>query len=278
MTSTLTDAHRLDTLAHVLLASITADDPPAAVGVSSSGGDVALHLRELLGGDPAAELRGFRAPRDWWAFGVLAWVRVRSLDFGAVLSEHRPFIHLVSRSGESVNLIDTGDLCPVRIGGDDAHGRLSDACRRVLALPTPAPPADTRLLFALAWLDEVAATVQVAPGRRLSWSDVAALHPLTAMLQGDEILGPADDRLPALGRAFAQAWPWSRLWATCAGGSLPIAEIDPVTAAWADEGSFARMLLERYPELPDLLATLDALLAPSEMRRIRDTLAAWDLL
>lgn len=277
MTSTLTDAQRLDVLAHHLLASITPHDPPAAVGVSSSGGDVALHLRELLGGDPAVELRGVRAPADWWAFGILARVRTRSLDTGAVLSEHRPFVHLVARSGESVTLIDTGEPRPARIGGDGPDGRLSDACRRVLALPTPPPPADTCLLFALLWLDEVAATVQLAPSRRLTWPEVAALHPFASLLNADDTPAPPDDRLPALGRAFAQAWPWSRLWTSCAAGAQPIAGIDPATAAWADEGSFARMLLERHPELSDLVAALDALLAPPVARRIHETLAAWGL-
>ncbi|WP_334142947.1 hypothetical protein [Rhabdothermincola sp.] len=276
MATSLTDT-RLRHLAGSLLATAEPGDPPIAFGVSWASGEVELHFRDLVAGDPAAELRGFRAPESWWAFGVVAHVRTRCLDTGAVLAEHQPFVHLVARSGEQVTVLDSGGVDPLPVcSAGGPHGRLSDACARVLALPTPPPPADSGLLLATLWLDAVARRAQAEPGSPPFWPDVVALLPLsTSVAHGD----PAEsgDVVSALGPVFAHTWPWGRLRSSCAAGMGPLGAIDATIAAWADEGTFARLALEPFPDLPDLVALLDALLAPPVARRIHETLTAWGL-
>lgn len=268
---------RLHHLANSLLSATTPGDPPIAVGVSWTSGEVELHLCDLLGGDPAVELRGFRAPESWWAFGVVAPVRTRCLDTGAVLAEHQPFVHVVARSGDHVTLLDNGGVDPLSVNSASGpHGPLSDACSRVLALPTPPPPADSSLLLAILWLDAVARRAQDEPGGPLCWPDVIALLPLSSCVLHDE---PAEsgDVVGALGPAFARSWPWDRLRSSCAAGMGPLGAIDATTAAWADDGTFARLALEPFPDLPDLVTVLDALLTPPVTRRVHETLSAWGL-
>jgi hypothetical protein len=278
--TTLTEAERLSSLAHVLLSSGPPPSAPLAVGVVDDDDSADLWLNEMPVPDLAVALRGFEAPPDWWAFGVVSTGTVRHLEHptdpglpGQVV------VHLVARSGQAVSLVGGDGTLPVELGGEQPiFGRLADACRRVLGLPTPPPPADTRLLFALQWLDRVSVEAFLRVDDRLSWGEVARMHPFADILDGSGLDCDLDDHLSEVGNAAGQAWPWEQIRAACASGRQPQAPVVGADAAWADEGTFARMLLELYPELDDLLISLGALLAPDVCSRIDATLRRWELL
>jgi hypothetical protein len=277
--NTLTEAERLSSLAQVLLSSGPPPTTPVAVGVVDLDDSADLWLNELAVPDLAAALRGFVAPPDWWAFGVLSTGTVRHLDRPTDDGlPGRVIVHLVARSGVAVSLVGGTGTAPIELGVDQPIiGRLADACRRVLGLPTPPPPGDSRLLFALQWLDRVSVEAFLRVDDRLSWSEVARMHPFADILDRSGLDCDLDDHLTEVGNAAGQAWPWERIRAACASGREPLATIAPAEAGWADDGAFARILLEDYPELDDLLVSLGALLAPSVISRINDTLRHWDV-
>ncbi len=187
-------------------------------------------------------------------------------------------MHLLARSGAAVSRIGGDDMGPVDLGVDQPiEGRLADACRRVLGLPTPPPPGDSRLLFALQWIDRVSIEAFMRVEDRLTWSEVARMHPFADILEGSGLDCDIDDHLTEVGNAAGQAWPWDRIRAACASGRQPVATVTAAAAEWADDGAFARMLLEDFPELDDLLVSLGALLAPSVISRIDATLHHWDV-
>lgn len=275
---TLTETARLDAVARALAGAHRPDLPPLAVGIASDDAAADLHCTDLRGGDPARELRGFRAPDDWWAFGVASAGTVRSLPDGAPLTEGATFVHLVSRSGASVTRIESADGEPlVRHDEPPAEGRVADACRRVLGLATPSPPADSRLLWALLWLDRVSAVALARPDDPPTWPEVARLYASDDTLLQTYLADHLDDHLVEFGNALGQAWSWSRLRERATVEGLAVAGLSPGDAAWTDEGAFARILLEAYPELDDLLGTLGAVLDESVARQVLDVLRGWGL-
>jgi hypothetical protein len=275
---TATEAERLSSLAHILLMSAH-QGVPLAVGVVEEGDAADLWLNEMAVPDLAAALRGFEAPDDWWAFGVVcagAVVRLDRPDQTHVAGE--PVVHLLSRSGMSVSRVGGQAMAPLDFGeAQPIEGRLADACRRVLRLPTPPPPADTRLLFALQWLDSVSQLAFTHVERPLAWHDIVRMHPFADVVASSELGVYLDDHVVEIGNAASRAWSWSHLRTACAKGSETVAGLTTAEAAWADDGCFARMLLEAYPELDDLVVALGALLDPEVTVRLGEALRGWNL-
>jgi hypothetical protein len=274
-----TEAERLSSLARVLVASANRSAVPLAVGVVEKGDAADLWLNEMAVPDLAAAFRGFEAPDDWWAFGVACAgtvVRLDHPDHSRLAGE--PVVHLVSRSGASISCVGGQAMPPLDLGeAQPIEGRLADACRRVLQIPTPPPPADTRLLFALQWLDSVSQVAFTHVERPLAWHDVVRMHPFADAVTSSELGVYLDDHVVEVGNAAGRAWSWSRLRTACAQGKETVPGLTAAEAAWADDGCFARMLLEVYPELDDLLVALGALLEPEVTARLEDALRGWGL-
>jgi hypothetical protein len=274
--STCTEADGLTDLARVLLAVVTPDDPPIAVGVSDAGHDEGdLHLKPLLGGDPAAELRGFRCPDEWQTFGIASRARLRSLDPDGPEPEQTSFVFLVGRSGAAIALAGDDLGRPLRLEArGEQCGRVPDACRRALGLATPPPPCDTRTWFALQWLDR-ACEIALEEARRFSWEQLAGLYPLATPAFRAELPGPLAEHLIMLGDIAGSVLDWDRLRERAIADDPGGCRLAPHEAAWTDEGTFARILLEPYPELADLVEILQPRLEPDTQAQLAATLHAW---
>ena len=263
----------------------------AAPADGLAGDELEVGFRPVeAGGHPLDELVGFRAPSDWAAIGVAATGRATSLDGGDPFPVRS--VHLVARTGAWASCwrpISDPDRLPFDGGlerGTSSSatspptGRVDDALRRSLGLPTAPPPGDTGVLWTAQWLD--ALLVAAARGssgrrRRRPLAALVAAHPAVRAFD----LDPATidvERLIAEGARLATWRDWPRLRRACAAGSWSSPELDAATASWLDDGAFARWVLGGWPELVDLHVALGGLLAPSAMSVIDDALAGWDLL
>ena len=228
-------------------------------------------------------LTGFTAPAEWMALGVVTEGNARHLvDPGSEPRRVR-CVHLVDRTGTSASTLRLqGDDATV-FGPDDDHGegRIDDACRRALGLPTAPPERSTLEVWALVWLDRVitdrAADDESGPPPR--WADIAAYHPAVSVLLSDDEdwRDKAALSLGRLGEVLADVHSWSVLRAACSAGEWPVADIPADVAAWLDDGSFSRWVLGGYPPLAHLADAAADLLPPSLRRRLRAVLRTWGL-
>ena len=148
---------------------------------------------------------------------------------------------------------------PVLAGGE-TDGRVVDACRRVLGLPTPPAPGSPQVWATVVWVDAVlAATLAADLGEPPGWHALAALDPLDH----------AGDRA---------GLTWSLVRASCAAGLVVVPGVDAELAAWMDDGMFAREATAALPPLFDMLHDLRDLLAPHVLdhvlARVAERLAA----
>jgi hypothetical protein len=211
---------------------------PTAVGIARPGDDVQLAVRPLDGPDVVDALTGYRAPTAWDAFAVVAPGTAHHVDGGP--SRAVVLGALAARDGTTTATI-------VSAGGDDAgatvadegDGRVLDACRRVLGLPTPSPAHGVAWWAAVHWVDAIARAVIGADlGTRPPWATLRRL----------------DD-----GGRYATR-RWSQLREACATGRVRIPELGAHAARWMDDGLFSREALAAYPPLRTVLADLRELL------------------
>ena len=228
-------------------------------------------------------LSGFSAPSEWMAIGVVTEGTARHLV--DTTSERRRVrcVHLVDRTGASASTLRLQGEAASVFGGDDDHGRgrIDDACRRALELPTAPPTRSTIELWALVWLERVLAAraADDGSGPPLRWSDIAARHPAVAVLVSDdeEWSEQAAESLVRLGTLLADVHSWPVLRMACAAGEWPVDDVAPDVAAWLDDGSFSRWVLGGYPPIADLADATCELLTPSLRRRLRGMLRSWGL-
>lgn len=231
------------------------------------------------GGHPLDELVGRTAPDDWEAIGVVAHgVAHRVDDDSGVPPVPVVTTHLVGRDGSWATRCELPGRDPLAAAGtaddpDRVAGRLDDACRRVLALPTAPPDVGTDLLFALQWLDAIVDAAASASRRVATWSAAAALHPAVSALLPDAGAEGLDPVALATKTHQLATWrDWPVLRRSCAAGTWSTPDLDPTTAAWLDDGAFSRWALGAFPDLDDLLATATDLLPESVIAAVTDTL------
>ncbi len=286
------DTARLDGAAQALLdAALAEPGPPELVGLvdAASQGVAALGgrpdllvLSTLDGHDPVTGLLGVTAPPEWWAAGVVTGARARTLDAPVGVARGGTFVHLVARSGVSVSLLagDDGTVTVDRSVGRPPEeapvGRLADACRRVLGLPTAPPPGDMTAYVVDTWLSLVARQALDDPG--LAWPDVVALHPGVRLTTSppDEAAPPActPAEMAQHTRALGAVLDWDRYRVSCvAEGGSPFGELDADAADWMDAGMFARWVLGEMPPWPSVMELLDGLLTAGAADRLWATLA-----
>ena len=255
-------------------------------------GELELGLLTLEdGAHPLGFLAGFEAPPSWWALGVVCRGQARHADEPGHPPVPVRVTQLVSRQGtwaSSWGPADDLDLpgavadgCTDGDAGDAPTGRVDDALRRALGLPTPPPPASTTPLWAAQWLDAlVVDAVGPAPGRR-----TRRRRPLAALLAAHPAVTAFDldpqqltvTSLVAAGERLAGWRRWSNLRRSCAEGRWHDPEVPADVAGWLDDGAYARWVLGAYPDLAQLRGTLGELLAPSALSVIDDALAVWGL-
>jgi hypothetical protein len=120
------------------------------------------------------------------------------------------------------------------------------------------------------WLENVLVHSRQA-ARRLSWSDVTALHPALQLLACDRFEPELDD-VERLMRALGDACDWPMVREQTIRGWQ--AGLDPSLAAWMDAGMLSRWLLDRGPDVDELLHQLAATCSPPVLHPIRKSLAA----
>jgi len=260
------------------------DAAPCLLRVQVVGEEVELGWLPLAtGSHPLDELVGRTAPDAWAALGVVADGRARRLDHDGDAAPIRVrTTHLVGRDGSWAARCTGAEAEPLTASGraDDpgrVAGRLDDACRRVLGLPTAPAEADTGPLWAARWLDAVLAAAAASTAARAAmaqWPEVARLHPAVPALVGAgpaaELPGP--DALGELARKLAAWRDWPVLRRACAAGMWSTPEVDAEAAAWLDDGAFCRWALGAFPDLEDLLEAVADLLPGSLTARIVHTL------
>jgi|GEM_PF-1332904 len=247
-----------------------------SAGVSGDGVEVGLRDLDERDGNVVDALVGFTAPPDWLAVGVVTGANAWHLDRPDGEPSRAHTAHLVTRSGAAASVIRLAGEEPVLIGGDDSGpivGRIDDACRRVLDLPTPPGPPVAEM-WSVLWLGAVL-EADPAPA---SWEAVARLHPAFGAGDGEimAVFGHRPTRhLVELGHVMAKTLDWPVLRVACGAGQLGWHDIPPQVARWLDDGAFARWALWFFPPLPELLTAVEARVSPAITRRIHAALHAW---
>jgi hypothetical protein len=277
-------------MTEILDSVIAEDDRGLLVGLRLLDDGLELHHRPLEA-HPAVVLPGFTAPDDWWAFGVAVTGRARTLpterrrtapstpaelaDDTHATSPVR-IVHLVTRDGEVTSRSVLAGGPELRSTTEPTVGLIPDLCLRALGLPT-APGPSSNELHARDWLLGVLDLLDGAPVDP-PWEALAREHPVVARVHAADpsMAAVAIERLDVAGRAYGQAWPWSRLrtrWAE-SGGAFGLT---PEELTWMDDGLLARWCLSAYPDLDDLLDAVSALLPTVKALRIAGLITGWGL-
>ena len=218
------------------------------VDVACAVGGIDLRVKPLEG-HPAEVLRGFIAPPEWFAVGVLTGGWAHAPDTESVRVR---VTTLLCRDGTALDAVRPvgGDL---RFMDGCGTGAVPDTLRRVLGLPTDPPDVTITEWLAKCWLMVIAKGAK--RGKRepkLSWPDAAALHPT---LDADEIATMTWERFRQLQ-----------------------AERGSEDAAWMDDGMFARWMVHSHPPITELLPRAARRLTPSAAAAVESTLRGWGLL
>ena len=269
-----------DLLAEVLgtvETSLPTDQPhaPVAIGLRRPRPDeIELAVRTLPGDDPVLALAGFMAPADWSAFGVVAEGQAWPVGPPGTAgpsprsrSDRVRFGLMGSRSGRWAAAVRSqGDFAPVAVA--DPIGRIPDACRRVLGLPTAAPEHTVGQLLATLWLDGLLSDALARPGQH----DLRALHDqlatVAALLAADRHRCDHRSRTQTGGPDATPTWADLRAEAARGSHDWPF---PPELAAWMDDGMFSREVVAWLPEVDDLLDDLEPVLAPEPRAAVAAT-------
>jgi hypothetical protein len=277
------------------VAEPAADDADDHAGASTSseaavlsGLDLGLVALDAASGHPADLLRGFVAPPEWWAIGVIASGRAHAVPPDLVgpepdapgvamgpASEPGPvrLVHLVTRNGHSALALRhrrTGAVT-VHQSTDPVPGDLADVCRRTLGLATAPAEHPVGLFWDDWWLESLMQEAMLSP-QGLTWTHAAALHPLA-----DELPVGAEPRHIRRLVEHRAAGGWEALrtsavegnGAVLADGSCCSADL----ASWYDEGSFSRAVLGVLPRRDSVVDTLAALVSAPVLAAVRDALS-----
>jgi hypothetical protein len=237
-------------LVHVAVPHDTPGDAPVDIGIMPTRGE---HPFDLL--------CGFHAPDDWQVLGVVATGRAQRYDDPDADKVRASFVFLADRRGSTASLMRTADGTVALPG--EPEGRIADAMRRALALPTEPPPCGTGVVFSALWLDSIvdAAGDPERRGSLSSWEGTARMHPAVSLA----VRAPDPAALAIAAADLVSRWPWSRLRLEPDRWRLPGDVVLPRdVATWMDDGMFARWLLSELPSLGDLVH-LAGPLVPDEL-------------
>jgi hypothetical protein len=225
--------------------------------------DVHLAVKHLdLDVHPFDALAGFTAPPDWTAFGLRVRGRARRLDDLQATPQRTAATFLVDRSGEEASVLRTGVEITEPPG--PAVGTIPDLARRVLGLPTGAPPSSTAVLWTTVWLDRVLERWGQPDHRRAltsGWGQLAVLHPAVHAPSAADVLAFADPAtLVSAARSHAASASWRDVRRSPVPLALPDGALPRSVAEWMDDGFFARWALGAFPLVSTMATDLAHLL------------------
>ena len=292
-------------------APLDADGPPLLLALPDPHDplDRPFEQFDLDGVDPAT-LRT-QAPRSWWAGLALVASGWALVDDDATGVDHRslfvdgpmPSAHPNRRRTRTVQALSRDGAVAVAsaLDGDEIRcasapagaaittgsGPHMDAMRRMFRLPTAPPPIAPIEMWAAVWLSEALDHVTSHSAASIDWPQLARLHPGLRLLghRSSDPLGPARhlddafgprDLVPA-GRALARHLDWTALRLQTASGEIDLGLVDPATAAWADDGMFARRCLLSVAPLWSLVRSLSSRCDVAVLAQLQATLCAWDV-
>jgi hypothetical protein len=200
--------------------------------VATAVGGVDLHVKPFEG-HPTEVLTGFTAPPEWFGVGVLTtgWV-------------HRPGTERTRMRATSFMCRDGAELAAFRAVGEEldflesrSEGPMADTLRRVVGLPTSPPDVLIDEWLAKCWLQIIVKrTKRGKRAAKLAWRETAALHPAIG------VTGARPDQLARVAPSTAEEMTWERFRQLQADGG-------DATAAWMDDGMFARWMVHGYPPM-----------------------------
>jgi hypothetical protein len=259
------------------------DDPPFLVAAFGAPGDDGV----LVTDDDLSHLLGWQVPPECWAVGLVGGGRRLSfepLDFAGRIRPEPPtdleslldedgarmrLCCLVGRDGAVASLLRSSAGAVVASG--DAEGRVIDALRRTLGLPTPPPERDTAELLAVLWIDNLLAAADA--GASLGWPDAAALHPAMRVLaaEGQDI---DVEHVTMIARVATAAWSWENLRIQSLQENWLSDLVPAPLAEWMDEGMFSRWLLADLPPVPSAASPVGKVFGPHVWREVQAVMAA----
>ncbi|MGH9135756.1 MAG: hypothetical protein ACRD0G_01750 [Acidimicrobiales bacterium] len=235
---------------------------------------------------PIEVLLSWTAPSHWLAIGVAALGQAHRIEVDEPPVRVRA-LHVVTRSGawvarwHPVATVRSGEcLAAGEEHGDGPDpdgfaGRIDDACRLALGLPTAPPPVSTVELLATVWLDAIVATGST-PARPIEWPGIAALHPAAAIAGRPTPLS-TPERLVELASDTLGIAGWTGLRRSAGAGCWHPPGVSESVACWLDDGAFARWVMGAMPDLADLRDASAALVPADTTAQIDAALAAWGL-
>ncbi len=216
---------------------------PSLAGIVRHRRAVQVVLEPL---DGLEDLLGRRVPDCWGAVGLLT--PGAAMRPGELQPRGIAVAHVSPRRGTTSTAICWGDRVELLEGG---VGRADDLCRRMLGLPTPRPDEPPCRFLHRVWVDRVLGRVlDGPPGGAPSAAEVASLRP-----------GPVAD--------------WDELRWLCSSGRLELPGVNPVAAAWFDEGSLHRWVLAGLPDPVEALGDLEQLLPAASLEAMGPTPPEW---
>lgn len=153
----------------------------------------------------------------------------------------------------------------------EPEGALVDALMRFMGCPTAEEPRDITHLVLTIWCDRLMSAILAARDQRLDFRAAFRAHPLVDGGQTPSSKDACAQRLADLTKRLAAETNWERLRLLCADGVSQFGGVSATEAAWADASMFARLLLERYPSLFDMLDLLDCVAPEPLARWVRQT-------
>jgi hypothetical protein len=244
-----------------------------------------LELVELGGDDPVLGLIGRAIPSSWRAVGLRAGAHARRGDDPAT-AQSGNVVHIVHRDGTAVTVLSFPSVDRLVLGPDMEirDGRVPDACRRLLGLPTAPPPTSMTSFVVDSWLAVCAKTATLSPG--LTWSEVVSLHPASAaemsslvpppngyVLSETDAEAPTPAEVAAATERLGVSLGWERFHSACISSRFtPCPNLSADAAAWMDAGMFARWVHGELPPRELVLDVLDAVLQPGASDRVWATL------
>jgi hypothetical protein len=206
-----------------------------------------LAFHDLCGWKATDALLGFTAPPEWWVLGSVSGGWAAPADDAIDRPSAHPeavrarTIVLVARSGAVATRTTTADGQRIE---EVPTGPGIDVLHRALGLSTPPPEHTVSELLTGLWLESIVRTGHDAgrEGRRLTWPQVARLHPaLWLLAHGGHRARP--DELVACATALTNVLDWTEVRRQCSEHAWLAGLVEPEDAAWMDEGMLARWLV-----------------------------------